>query len=78
MVDTMISQFMERLYVNSTLIQAGEESIPELGQIQLQGEEPLSSFEYYTYGMSVMYVFFSAGYMASLAIVKRKQGCMQG
>ncbi|GAF17320.1 hypothetical protein JCM19046_1826 [Bacillus sp. JCM 19046] len=72
MVDTMISQFMERLYVNSTLIQAGEESIPELGQIQLQGEEPLSSFEYYTYGMSVMYVFFSAGYMASLAYSEKK------
>lgn len=71
-IDSMINQSMERLYVETTLAQADQEPLAELGEIHVQGAEPLSSFEYYTYGMSVMYVFFAAGYMANLSYSEKK------
>ncbi|WP_054710387.1 ABC transporter permease [Bacillus sp. JCM 19041] len=67
-VESMLDYFMMQL----TFYQAVEEPMPEIGEVVLQGEEPVSSFQYYTFGMGVMYVFFSAGFIATFAFHEKK------
>lgn len=67
-VESMIDSFM----MQRTFQQAVGEPMPEIGEVVLKGDNPVSSFQYYTFGMGVMYVFFSAGFIATFAFHEKK------
>ncbi|MED4126886.1 ABC transporter permease [Shouchella miscanthi] len=71
MVETMMNSYMEQVYAHTELAE-NDEGIIDFGNVVVQGTSPLTSFEYYTYGMGVLYVFFTAGLMANFAFSEKK------
>ncbi|MFS0785843.1 ABC transporter permease [Shouchella sp. 1P09AA] len=70
-VETMLNSYLDQVYGYTVL--GGEEELPQnIGEVVVQGESPITSFEYYTYGMGVVYVFFTAGLMANFAFSEKK------
>ncbi len=72
MVETMMNSYMEQVYAHTELAE-NDEGIIDFGNVVVQGTSPLTSFEYYTYGMGVLYVFFTAGLMANFAFSEKKR-----
>ncbi|RQW21859.1 ABC transporter permease [Bacillus sp. C1-1] len=71
MVQMMMNSYMEQVYAHTELAE-NEEIAADFGNVVVQGNSPLTSFEYYTYGMGVLYVFFTAGLMANFAFTEKK------
>ncbi|UTR07496.1 ABC transporter permease [Alkalihalobacillus sp. LMS6] len=71
-VETMLNSYLEQVYVHAVLDEEEERS-QNFGEVVVQGESPITSFEYYTYGMGVVYVFFTAGLMANFAFSEKKK-----
>lgn len=77
MVETMMNSYMEQVYAHTELAE-NDEGIIDFGNVVVQGTSPLTSFEYYTYGMGVLYVFFTAGLMANFAFSEKKKEKFMG
>ncbi|GIN14200.1 hypothetical protein J26TS2_40670 [Shouchella clausii] len=73
-VEAIMKQFIDQFYAQTALANAGLESsmLEGIGDVIYQGNQPISAFEYYMFAMGVMFVFYTAGFMASHAYMEKK------
>lgn len=75
-VESLVDHFFYELQLQTVLSGTEAEHMradltPESNVVH-RGVEPITSFEYYTFGMGVMFVLFTAGIIANYAITEKK------
>ncbi|MDV2884840.1 ABC transporter permease [Alkalihalophilus pseudofirmus] len=82
MLENMMESFVDTLNFEKAVAQAAGESgaaiteaeATEVGGVEtITAKEPISSFQYYTIGMAVMFVLFVGSTISSKAFVEKKQ-----
>ncbi|MFC0560912.1 ABC transporter permease [Halalkalibacter alkalisediminis] len=79
--EELIVNFVNQLNYETAISTAlgGEDTLEEIGETQLGGietvssREPVSSFQYYTIGMAVMFVLYVGATISSRAFVEKKE-----
>lgn len=80
---SILDEIVQSLNFESAIFRTGveagaEETQPQFGGVEsISAAEPISSFQYYTIGMAVMFALFVSGIISSMAYMEKKQFVFQ-
>ncbi|QDY45458.1 ABC transporter permease [Planococcus glaciei] len=79
---SILDEIVQSLNFESAIFRTGveagaEETQPQFGGVEsISAAEPISSFQYYTIGMAVMFALFVSGIISSMAYMEKKAICL--